>query len=301
MLIDSKMTVRTKRRKRIILESDEEEEEDQYTKDEQHVIEIDSDVEEEKGEEKGEEKDTASVFDFPTSSPPRPVLKRYPKRKRISRFAQLTEGKEEQDLLNHPAVINELFQSDDLLIYPYSGKNAVSLRKRDLQRLEEDELLNDALMDIYPKILEETHPEANIHTFSSLFYTRLISKSRTKRGGRITIDHDSVKRWTNNYNLFSKSCLIIPIEQRNHWYLAVVIHPGYCIQKLDQSEEKSIVLDDEEKSIVLDDEEKSIVLDDENEEKNENKSENRSSENDDLYDDERYVCARRSPLFMSAI
>lgn len=285
------------------MESDEEEEEDQYTKDEQHVIEIESDVE----EEKGEEKDTASVFDFPASPPPRPVLRRYPKRKRISRFAQLTEGKEdakeEQDLLNHPAVINELFQSDDLLIYPYSGKNAVSLRKRDLQRLEEDELLNDALMDIYPKILEETHPEANIHTFSSLFYTRLISKSRTKRGGRITIDHDSVKRWTNNYNLFSKSCLIIPIEQRNHWYLAVVIHPDYCIQKLDQSEEKSIVLDDEKKSFVLDDEEKSIALDDENEEKNDNKSENRSSESDDLYDDERYVCARRSPFFfiMSAV
>ncbi|KAI8890788.1 cysteine proteinase, partial [Backusella circina FSU 941] len=269
------MVVKKRGKRKIIMDSDEE---DEYTQNELEVIEINSDV-----EEIGQQDDPDSIWDFPAVPPlPPSVQRRYPQRKRLSHFSKLREersfreegeeGEEEEHLITTPTAINDLFQSDDLLIYPYSGKNAVSLRKRDLQRLEEDELLNDALIDIYPKILEEeTYPEANIHTFSSLFYTRLIAKSKTKRGGRITIDHNSVKRWTNNHDLFSKTCLIIPIEQRNHWYLVVVMRPSYCIKEPSNEEDKEEDQSEEKK--------KTHILDDESEEKKSDTMEDNENQN----------------------
>ncbi|KAI8073465.1 uncharacterized protein B0P05DRAFT_548628 [Gilbertella persicaria] len=110
---------------------------------------------------------------------------------------------------------------EHLLTYPFRGKKSVTVYERDLDRLKDETYLNDTLLDVFPKIWSDEYPEANIYTFSSFFYTKLAGQ---------TMDYDTVKRWTSHVDIFKKKFLIIPIAQHNHWFVLVVVNPGYCIR-----------------------------------------------------------------------
>lgn len=109
-----------------------------------------------------------------------------------------------------------------LLTYPFEGKKSVTIYKRDLERLEEDQFLNDSLLDIFPKIWADQYPNSSTHTYSSFFYTKLA-------GDGSSVNYDKIGRWTANTNIFEKKLIIIPIAQHHHWYLVVVTNPGLCI------------------------------------------------------------------------
>lgn len=38
--------------------------------------------------------------------------------------------------------------------------------------------------------------------------------------------HSRVKSWTKKVNIFEKDYLVIPINERSHWFLAIVCFPG---------------------------------------------------------------------------
>ena len=38
--------------------------------------------------------------------------------------------------------------------------------------------------------------------------------------------HSRVKSWTKKVDIFEKDYLVIPINERNHWFLAIVCFPG---------------------------------------------------------------------------
>ncbi|KAI9272150.1 hypothetical protein EDC94DRAFT_595601 [Helicostylum pulchrum] len=109
-----------------------------------------------------------------------------------------------------------------LLTYPFEGKKSVTVYERDLERLEEDQFLNDSLLDIFPKIWADQYPNSSTHTYSSFFYTKLA-------GDGSSVNYDKIGRWTANINIFEKKLIIIPIAQHHHWYLVVVTNPGLCI------------------------------------------------------------------------
>ncbi|KAJ3237376.1 hypothetical protein HDU78_004102 [Chytriomyces hyalinus] len=99
-----------------------------------------------------------------------------------------------------------------VLIYPASGVNLVTLHDADLERLKEGEFLNDSLIEFYIRKL--TMEEA---------FSR-------------------VKRWTKKVNIFARKFLIIPINERLHWYLAVVWNPGaYLKDEISAGEDTEMV------------------------------------------------------------
>ena len=61
-------------------------------------------------------------------------------------------------------------------VYPFEGRNAVTITGADVDRLCEGEFLNDSLIDFYLKYLAETlKPEVQkrVHIFSTFFYSRM--------------------------------------------------------------------------------------------------------------------------------
>jgi Ulp1 family protease len=122
--------------------------------------------------------------------------------------------------------------NEEVLVYPFDGEKAVIITNNDMSRLDDKRFLNDVLMDAYPKILQDEHPQKQIHIFSSLFFTRLTKSGKNAHERSKTIKYEQVKKWTKNVNLFEKEYIIIPIEQKNHWLLAIVTNPGYCVGRI---------------------------------------------------------------------
>lgn len=48
-----------------------------------------------------------------------------------------------------------------------------------------------------------------------------------------------VENWTKNVNIFEKDYLIIPINEKSHWFLAIICFPGLEGIKVLPKEKKS--------------------------------------------------------------
>lgn len=112
---------------------------------------------------------------------------------------------------------------EHILNYPFNKKKSITVYERDFERLEDETYLNDTLIDVFPKIWADEYPEASIYTFSSFFFTKL-------SGPYSSIHYDTVQRWTSSIDIFKKDYIIIPVAQNNHWFILLVVNPGYCIQ-----------------------------------------------------------------------
>jgi len=98
--------------------------------------------------------------------------------------------------------------------YPFVGVGAISLQKRDLDRLGSSELLNDNLIMFGLRLLHDHFKDKNpslgkgIHIFDSQFFTTL------KEGW-------SLER-TSSKHIFDKTFLVFPINENEHWYLVII-------------------------------------------------------------------------------
>ncbi|GAN07248.1 cysteine proteinase [Mucor ambiguus] len=120
-------------------------------------------------------------------------------------------------------VIEPTGSDEHILNYPFSKKKSITVYERDFERLEDETYLNDTLIDVFPKIWADEYPDASIYTFSSFFFTKLA-------GTYSNIHYDLVQRWTSSIDIFKKKYIIIPVAQNNHWFILLVVNPGYCIQ-----------------------------------------------------------------------
>ncbi|KAJ6501078.1 hypothetical protein C8R47DRAFT_970452, partial [Mycena vitilis] len=115
-----------------------------------------------------------------------------------------------------------------VLSYPPGQKGAVEIRNSDVGRLEPGRYLNDNLIEFGLKLwlqdLVRDNPElaAQIHVFNSFFYTKLTEGS--------SIGFDRVRTWTSRFDLFAKKYIIIPINERLHWYLAIICYPEHTLE-----------------------------------------------------------------------
>ncbi|KAI8829123.1 hypothetical protein BJ741DRAFT_669693 [Chytriomyces cf. hyalinus JEL632] len=131
-----------------------------------------------------------------------------------------------------------------VLIYPASGVNLVTLHDEDLERLKEGEFLNDSLIEFYIRFASSTHvaDRNDFHCFNTFFYQQLTSKGDLQKKLTMEEAFSRVKRWTKKVNIFTRKFLIIPINERLHWYLAVVWNPGaYLKDEVSAGEDTEMV------------------------------------------------------------
>ncbi|GAA5871768.1 hypothetical protein JCM1840_003995 [Sporobolomyces johnsonii] len=130
-----------------------------------------------------------------------------------------------------------------VLEYPIneSGAGAVAVTYADKKRLNDDEFLNDTLIEFglkraltKVKEADEKRPEGQkiaplVHVFNSFFYKKL----STRKPSKAPKDWDAyslVEKWTKKINLFEKKYIIVPINEHLHWYLAIIVNPGWIVK-----------------------------------------------------------------------
>ncbi|XP_052089832.1 sentrin-specific protease 6-like isoform X2 [Mytilus californianus] len=128
---------------------------------------------------------------------------------------------------------------EKLITYPPPpATGGITVTNEDLFCLTDGEFLNDVIIDFYLKYLvHEKLSESDrkrTHVFSSFFFKRLtqrINRSIDPHGDvEMSLSerrHARVKKWTKHVDLFEKDFIIVPINERSHWFLAIICFPGY--------------------------------------------------------------------------
>ncbi|GLA49343.1 hypothetical protein AnigIFM63604_005006 [Aspergillus niger] len=147
-----------------------------------------------------------------------------------------------------PAVNTEKWHKP--LVYPLVGKKKAEVDVYDLERLRENEFLNDNLIGFYIRFLqdhlERTNSEAakRVYFFNSFFHDTLMNVPRGKRG----INYEGVQKWTRTVDIFSHDYVVVPINESAHWYVAIIcnlpslqgiVQEGLDSNKPTQGEEES--------------------------------------------------------------
>lgn len=107
------------------------------------------------------------------------------------------------------------------LVYPFAGRKQAQVEAQDFERLHPNQFLNDNLISLYNRFLEDhlyrRKERARVFFFNTYFYTAL-----TNCAQRETIVFDRVKKWTRNVDIFSYDYVVVPINQSMHWYAAII-------------------------------------------------------------------------------
>ncbi|KAI9716173.1 MAG: hypothetical protein M1828_000456 [Chrysothrix sp. TS-e1954] len=126
------------------------------------------------------------------------------------------------------------------LVYPRTGRNKATVDFEDLQRLDDDEFLNDNLISFCLRYAQERSPNmtGKVHMFNSFFYETLTKSFAGKKG----INYEQVKKWTSKTPLFDGNCnyVVIPINANFHWYVVIACNLRAMPHDEDSSEVKEI-------------------------------------------------------------
>lgn len=93
----------------------------------------------------------------------------------------------------------------------------------DFIKLNEGEYLNDTLINFYLKYYHQLTMKANedlaklVYIFNTFFYEKL-----ARRDTNGNVGYDFVRTWTTKIDLFKMKYVIVPINTKMHWYLAII-------------------------------------------------------------------------------
>jgi sentrin-specific protease 7 len=110
------------------------------------------------------------------------------------------------------------------LVYPKTGKKRETVDFQDLERLDDDEFLNDNLIGFYLRYLEhyleKEKPEVakKVYFFNSYFFARLTQTQKGVKG----INYAAVQKWTRTVDIFSRDFVVVPVNENLHWYVAII-------------------------------------------------------------------------------
>ena len=119
-----------------------------------------------------------------------------------------------------PAHGGECKRWEKPLVYPRFGKKKAEVDAQDLERLRDNEFLNDNLIGFYIRFLEDHLDRTNkkaakkVYFFNSYFYATLTNKR--------PINYESVQKWTRTVDIFSHDYVVVPINEAAHWYVAII-------------------------------------------------------------------------------
>ena len=132
------------------------------------------------------------------------------------------------------------------LVYPPDGKQRETVHFSDLERLDDDEFLNDSLVALFSKYLQhglESHNDSlfkKMHFFNTYFYESLCRGSKSKR----EINYNNVKRWTAKVNIFSRDFVIVPVNENLHWFVAIICNlPHFRTRSQEALEEEEDIVE----------------------------------------------------------
>ena len=133
--------------------------------------------------------------------------------------------------------LNNLAPWPHPVVYPTEGPKRVTVDFQDLERLDEDEFLNDNIVGFAMRQIEEAMSPGlreSVFFFNTFFYTALSTKD-----GKKAFNYDAVKRWTKKTDLMGVPFVVVPINLHLHWFLAIICN-------LPNIDRKSSTLDDED-------------------------------------------------------
>lgn len=114
-----------------------------------------------------------------------------------------------------------------------------------LRTLNHDEFLNDEIINFHLAYvkgrLAKENPEfaRKVHITNTYFFTAFSTKTETGK-----FSYEKVKKWTKNANLFQKDLIFIPINEKYHWFVAVVCNLPAALAAAKAREKKAIVADE---------------------------------------------------------
>lgn len=119
-----------------------------------------------------------------------------------------------------------------LFIYPEDSPDGLHMTTVERARLQPGVYLNDNNIDfelrrMYDTLLT-TEQQSKTFVFNCFFYKRL---SAPKARDESQHPYDRVKTWTKGWNIFELDQLLIPINEALHWYLAIIVNPGYLLTR----------------------------------------------------------------------
>ncbi|TKA29503.1 hypothetical protein B0A50_03516 [Salinomyces thailandicus] len=130
------------------------------------------------------------------------------------------------------------------ITYPPEGSRRVTVDFNDLERLDEGEFLNDNVVSLALRQIEEkVAPEQrdHVHFFNSFFYSSLTTKN-----GKKVFNYDAVKRWTKGKDIFSVPYIVVPICIDLHWFVAIICNlPNLSRKFADEDEGAAEVAKDD--------------------------------------------------------
>ncbi|KAH6638734.1 hypothetical protein C7974DRAFT_409748 [Boeremia exigua] len=100
----------------------------------------------------------------------------------------------------------------------------------DLPKLDEEEYLNDSLVNFYLLYLYDQLKVSidRVYFFNTYFFDTLTKNTK----GRDAINYDAVRSWTRRDDVFSYDHIVIPINEKFHWYLAIICNVSNIARKL---------------------------------------------------------------------
>ncbi|KAK8153935.1 hypothetical protein BKA80DRAFT_243190, partial [Phyllosticta citrichinensis] len=121
------------------------------------------------------------------------------------------------------------------VVFPSTGRYQSQVSFSDLQRLEDGEFWNDSVISFcmawYLHEAKEKigFDETRIHIFSTYFCTKLWEPPTTNG-----INYGNVVRWTSKIDLFSRDFVIVPVNDAEHWHLAIIVNMKNISKSLDE-------------------------------------------------------------------
>lgn len=110
---------------------------------------------------------------------------------------------------------------DPDLQYTFPDNKIFRITAKDFATLYNNDWINDAVMDFCIRFdIEEAITQGfvkreDVYAFNSFFYTKLMS-------GKTGDYYDRVKRWVQKIDLMSFSHIIMPINEKHHWYCCII-------------------------------------------------------------------------------
>lgn len=122
---------------------------------------------------------------------------------------------------------------NNIFSFPPGEKGAICITEEDLECLIVGNYLNDTIINFYLKFI--THQMEKIHIFDTFFFEKLypINRRRSVKRTKYVFtkdvaqqNHACLKDWTRNINILDKDFLIVPINLKKHWFLAIICYPA---------------------------------------------------------------------------
>jgi len=143
--------------------------------------------------------------------------------------------------------------------YPPNFSGNISVTNEDYLCLRASQFLNDVMIDFFLKYLQYSNNGtvdqdlmAKTHIFTTFFFKRLTTKPPILKGTKgHSIEenpdisdsekmYERVKKWTKRVDLFDKDFIVVPINEKAHWYVCIICYPSDALSSTtnDTAEEK---------------------------------------------------------------